>query len=245
MLPALLPMLKSVRIFISYSSEDRKTVGSLKESLEKLGFEVFIAHDDIKPRSEWQEEITRNLKRCDVFTPYLSKDFKNSKWTDQETGIAIAGGKLIISLQVDIPPYGFIGKYQSLKICRKNESGFDFDETAEKIANIIISDKKFKENMKEFAISALLSSGDFIEANTRVKLLKHFEYTDEEINRICEGVLNNSQIYGAFTAQSVLKNIVKKYRDVIKPEIYKEITEALSKGLEYLSPQIRKMLKDT
>lgn len=232
-----------MRIFVSYSNEDRKNVGSLKKSLENLGFEVFIAHDDINPRSEWQEEIIKNLQRCDVFIPYLSNDFKNSKWTDQETGIAFAGDKLIISLQVDVPPYGFIGKYQGLKICLNNYGRFDFDETAEKIANTIITDEKFKEGMKEFAINSLLNSGDFSEANARVKLLKYFEYTKEEINRICEGILKNNQVYAAYKAKNILREILEKYQKIIKPEIYSEITEALSQGLAYLPPHIREMLK--
>ncbi len=108
--------MNSLRIFFSYSIDDKKIVGMLKKQLEFMGFEVFLAHDDIEPSAEWQDEIIKNLKSCDVFIPLLTKSFRESKFTDQETGIAVATDKFIISLQVDFPPYGFIGKKQGLKI---------------------------------------------------------------------------------------------------------------------------------
>lgn len=223
-----IPALKSIRIFFSYSSKDKKTVGSLKDSLEKIGFKVFLAHEDIKPSLEWQNEIVRNLKKCNIFLPFLSKNFGNSKWTDQETGMAIAHGKFIIPLQVDVSPYGFIGKYQSQKLYKSPEGELDFDKTAEEITKIIINDKKFRSDMKEFVISNLINSLHYREANARVKFLEYFEkFTKKEVNRICEGAINNGEIYGAFGAQRVLRKFIDKYRRVIKSENYEMLKELL------------------
>ena len=223
-----IPALKSIRIFFSYSSEDKKTVGSLKDALEKIGFEVFLAHEDIKPGLEWSDEIVRNLKRCDIFIPFLTKKFKNSEWTDQETGMAIAGGKFIIPLQVDMPPYGFIGKYQSQKLCKTPEGELDFDKTTEEITKIIINDERFRSGMKEFVISNLIDSRHYREANARVKLLKYFEeFTDDEVNRIVEGAINNNEIYEAFTAQRILRQFIDKHQKVIEPENYEKLKELL------------------
>jgi hypothetical protein len=231
-----IPALKSIRIFVSYSSEDKKIVGSLKDSLEKIGFEVFLAHEDIKPGLEWPDEIVRNLKSCHIFVPFLTKNFGNSEWTDQETGMAFADGKLIISLQVDVPPYGFIGKKQGLKICKTLEGELDFDRTAEEITKIIINDEKFRSGMKEFVISNLINSQYYREANARVIFLEYFEeFTDEEVNRICEGAINSNEICGAFTAQRVLREFIDKYRKVIKPGNYETLKEALLKG--YVLPK--------
>lgn len=213
-----MPGLKSIRIFLSYSSDDKKTVGSLKDSLEKIGFEVFLAHEDIKPGLEWQLEIIRNLKRCDIFIPFLSKNFENSEWTDQETGVAIADGKLIIPLQVVMLPYGFIGKYQSQKLYKSLKGELDFDKTAEEITKIIINNKRFRSDMKEFVISNLINSQHYREANARVIFIEYFEeFTDEEINRICEGAINNGEIHEAFDAKRILGKLVNKYQKVIKP----------------------------
>jgi hypothetical protein len=138
----------SKSIWIScYSNKDRKAVASLKRCLEGIGFEVFVAHEDMEPRTEWKNEILMNLQTSDVFVPFLPKHFRRSKWVDQETRIAFASSKLIVPLQVDILPYGFIGKYQALKICKasEGESDFDLNETASKITSAIANDGRFKE----------------------------------------------------------------------------------------------------
>ena len=77
--------------------------------MELSGLKAFLAHDDIEPTQEWEGVIIDNLKDCDVFIPLLSENFKESTWTDQETGIAVSEEKLIIPLKIDIDPYGFIG----------------------------------------------------------------------------------------------------------------------------------------
>jgi len=225
-----IPALKSIRIFISYSSEDKKTVGSLKDSLEKIGFEVFLAHEDIKSGSEWEKEIIRNLERCDIFIPFLSKNFESSEWTDQETGVAIANNMLIIPLQVDILPYGFIGKYQAQKLSKSFKGELDFDETAKEITKTIINDKRFGSDMKEFVISSLINSKHWHEANVRVTFLEYFEeLTVEEVNRIVDGAINNLEIYGAFKAQSVLGEFIEKYKKIIPPDNYTKLKELLKR----------------
>jgi len=53
----------------------------------------------------------------------------------------------------------------------------------------------------------------FYEANARAPFLEYFdEFTNEDINRICEGVINNNQVYGAFVARRVLRRFVDKYK---------------------------------
>jgi hypothetical protein len=216
-----------IRIFFSYSNEDKKAVGRLKELLERVGFEVFLAHEDIEPCSEWQTEILKYLKNCDVFIPFLSNNFKNSNWTDQETGIAISLDKFIVSLQVDLPPYGFAGRYQSLKV-HKSKTEIDFDKTTEEITKIIFNNEKFKGIMKEFVINSLINSRDYIEANTRASFLNYFnEFTNEEINRICGGTIENDQVYGAFRARRVLRYLIDRYKKFIDPEKYKKLKELL------------------
>ena len=108
-------------IFFSYSTKDKTIIARLKDSLEQYGFEVFVAHDKgaIEPAVEWQNDIIDNIKKCDIFIPFITKNFKESEWADQETGMAIINEKFILPLGVDSYPYGFIGKIQSLKVNKK------------------------------------------------------------------------------------------------------------------------------
>src|SRR5208282_6463612 len=101
-----------------YHHNARKTAIRVKDSLSVLGMDVFLAHEDLEPSVEWQKEILRALKKCDVFIPLLTRSFHSSLWTDQETGIAVARGKVILPVRFSVLPYGFIGKFQALKARR-------------------------------------------------------------------------------------------------------------------------------
>lgn len=109
-----------IKIFISYSSKDKNISGYIKAYFDYYyGFEVFIAHSDLEGGCQWEESIKNNLKNCDFFIPLISKHFKLSEFTDQETGMAIAFDKKIILIKLGkISPYGFIAKYQGLP-CKK------------------------------------------------------------------------------------------------------------------------------
>ncbi len=101
----------SVDVFISHSYEDRKLAGTIKEALARYGVKAFIAHEDIDPTVEWQDAILQALKNCKALIALLTHNFESSKWTDQELGVAVAFGKFIVPISVELVPYGFIGKY--------------------------------------------------------------------------------------------------------------------------------------
>jgi len=50
----------------------------------------------------------------DSFVALLTGGFHDSLWTDQEVGFAFGRGVPIISVKLEIAPYGFIGKFQAL-----------------------------------------------------------------------------------------------------------------------------------
>ena len=77
-------------IFLSHKAEVKKEVQALKDGLEEYGVEAFLAHSDIFPGTEWQEEILGALEEMDAFVPVLTKGFNDSPWTDQEVGFAIS-----------------------------------------------------------------------------------------------------------------------------------------------------------
>jgi gas vesicle structural protein len=74
----------------------------LKDCLTEYGLDVFLAHEDIAQSAAWVQTILAELKAADVFLPLLTDNFPGSKFTDQETGLAVAGDKLTIPLKVHI-----------------------------------------------------------------------------------------------------------------------------------------------
>ena len=68
---------RKLRVFLSYSSIEQKLAGEIKRGLELLDFEVFLAHEDIEPAIEWQEEIIKQLIESDIFLPIINDNFKD------------------------------------------------------------------------------------------------------------------------------------------------------------------------
>ena len=89
-----------LEVFLSYSHKDKEKAALVKNLLQILGLEAFMAHEDIKPTAEWENFITQKLKQCSVFVPILTKNFHESGWTDQESGAAIIRDMEIIPVSL-------------------------------------------------------------------------------------------------------------------------------------------------
>ena len=104
-----------LRFFISHSHVDKVKAAELKEHLESLGAQAFVAHEDIKPTLHWQHEMRDALESMHVLVALLTKDFRKSKWTDQEVGYAISSTVPVIPIRMEVSPYGFMGEVQALR----------------------------------------------------------------------------------------------------------------------------------
>lgn len=101
---------KSIKLFISYSTEDKLIAAKIKGILMSFGIKCFMAHDDIEISEEWKLRILNELNEADIFIPLLSDNFKSSDWCSQESGIACYRNILFIPLTINkkIQPYGFM-----------------------------------------------------------------------------------------------------------------------------------------
>lgn len=102
------------RVFLSHKSEVKKETSALRDELRLFGISCFVAHVDIHPTKEWQDEIENALASMDGFVALMTEGFHDSNWTDQEVGYAVARGVPIIAVRLGKDPYGFIGKFQGL-----------------------------------------------------------------------------------------------------------------------------------
>lgn len=213
-----------VNVFLSYSTVDGELAGRIKNELESFGLSVFMAHEDINPSEEWQKTILENIEDCDVFMSLLTQEFKESDWTDQETGIAFVNGKVIIPIKVDIDPYGFIGKFQALRLNRSN-----IPDGAKTIVNTILDKDELKEKMVDSLIERFVDSWSYDDAGIKAELLLKLDgLTQKRIERIVEGTLENRQIYEANTARRSLRPLFSKYEKMISPEVLAKIEELFS-----------------
>ena len=208
--------LGTILVFVSYSSDDKILAGRIKRILEGYGLSVFLAHDDIPPLREWQEEISKNLDKCDVFIPILTGSFCTSEWTDQEVGIAYGLKKLIIPFKVDTAPYGFISKIQACKLDVENPV-----RTCKKIINVL-KDNGFSERVFDCLLRDLESAPTFDYAKETVKELTEYENLNkEQINQIIRIAIRNNQFRLSRKGSKFLESLTKKYASVIDPFLLK------------------------
>jgi hypothetical protein len=80
------------RLFISHLAVHKKWASELQEALLQFGICGFVAHSDIEPTTEWQDQIETALSTCDALVALLHDKFHESKWTDQEVEFAMGRG---------------------------------------------------------------------------------------------------------------------------------------------------------
>jgi len=199
--------------FLSYNSKDKVIAGRVKVCLEQYGVSVFLAHSDLEGGAQWEREIINRIRTCDVFLPFLSSQFKQSQWTDQEAGVAIASSRVIIPLSVKgVKPHGFLARYQAVEFNLEA-----LDQSCRKVLSAMKNNKKLREKVQNSFIESFVRSDSFIEANQKSELLEDLgPYSGKQVSRILQGYLQNSQIHQATTASRRVRDFLSKHRKLIR-----------------------------
>jgi hypothetical protein len=175
------------RVFLSHKMEVKKETSELKDRLKLFGISCFVAHEDIHPTKEWQDEIENALHTMDSFVALLTDGFHDSLWTDQEVGLAFGRGVPIISVKLGQNPYGFIGKFQALT-CNWENAPFE-------ILKILIK----KEPMLNAYINAVQNCQSYDNGNKLAEILPFIEtLSKSQIKKFINAFNNNSQVKDSF-----------------------------------------------
>jgi len=210
----------SIAAFLSHSHEDRKLASALKIEFSRYGIDTFIAHEDLAPSVEWEKHILRMLKKCKLFFALITESFVKSDWTDQETGFALAHAKVIVPLSMGITPYGFIGRFQAQKIREP------LSETCWNVVRTLTEHSKIGHAVRLGAIDRFLESHNFDSANIFAPYLAKLKpFSEDELTRIVKGSIENSQIYGGFTARDVVRKLIREQADLVDTKLTKRFEE--------------------
>ncbi len=178
------------KLFVSHLASFKITIGILKAELEKYGISSFVAHEDIEPTKQWQDEIEKGLFSMDAFCAVLMPGFKESNWTDQEIGVAVGRNVLIIPLRRGLDPYGFIGKYQGFQAIGKN-----IGQVAEGIFEIISSNDKTKAKYINILVELLLLSNTANQGIERLNALKKIkDLSLEKVEYLQDKIIENENL---------------------------------------------------
>lgn len=194
------------RLFLSHSSKNRLIASQIQKASIKFAISVFVAHEDIEPTKEWQNEIELALSSMDSLAALLTDDFKESNWCDQEVGIAIGRKVLIIPIRSGIDPYGFVGKYQGIASNKKTP-----EHLCEEIYNILLNNDQTRSTITNAIVNKICNSGNFAESKDTVALLKNASdnITPEMINKLITATKVNRQVSDSFGVVDKINSIIK------------------------------------
>lgn len=189
-----------LRFFISHRDIHKVEAKKLGASLTSYGISSFVAHDSIQAMSTWKHEIMKALKTMDACICFITKDFYESEWTNQEIGYALARGVPIYLYSVDgSDPKGFKLDTQAIK------TGFS------SLVNCIKQDFLGTPKLKKIFIDnfADAKDGNWDHAKNMFFDLVGLEFNNEEIEAIVEAI-NTKAKYN--------NQLLTILNDKIKPE---------------------------
>jgi hypothetical protein len=204
------------RLFISHTNAHRAFCGNLRNELLNAGIDAFVAHDQIEPTQQWQDEIETALATCDALAAVLTEDFVNSKWCDQEVGFAVARGLVIVPLSLGgVNPHGFVGKYQ-----RMNAEEDELPQSvADKLIDLLARHEKTSKKMARQIVLRYANSYSFDNARSNFARLKEIpkEFWTPELAQLAEDAPHsNSQIDQAVTRTGQdMSKALTKYLDSV------------------------------
>lgn len=195
------------KLFLSHISEFKKETAELQQSLLSYGITSFVAHEDIEPTKEWQDEIEIALKTMDGLASLLTPGFHESKWTDQEVGVAIGRSVPIISIRYGLNPYGFIGKYQGLQ-----GSGKNLKQISKEILMILLNKENSQQKMVHGLVHSFIESESFEESKEKIGLIEEAPYLSTELLQSLENsIKENRQIRNSWGVPESIKALKKKF----------------------------------
>lgn len=195
------------RLFISHLATHKEWASRLQEALLRYGISGFVAHSDIEPTTQWQDQIETALSTCDALVALLHERFHDSKWTDQEIGFAMGRAVPVFSVRLGETPYGFIGRFQAFNAIKEEPW-----ELAEELFESYRKNKQTKRRMAEVLVTLFEQSGSFAEAKERIGYLEGIDDFDSIFGkRILSAAESNGQINGSWGVHARVEKLAKKW----------------------------------
>jgi hypothetical protein len=189
-----------LRLFLSHVSRHKAKVARLKDELLKYGVSAFVAHEDIEPNLEWQNEISLALRSMHALAALVTDDFHSSNWTDQELGWALGRGVPVLPVRLGADPYGFVGKIQAVSGTLE-----DVPSLALNIVKALLRSDLIRGHMKRALVEAFECSDSFATAKLVKNVLVTVEdFSEDEKERIRQACKMNSQVSGSFGVASAI-----------------------------------------
>lgn len=197
-----------IRLFISHRDAHKRYAFELAETLYAFGISSFVAHETIEATKEWRKEIMNGLETMEAMLVFLTDDFAESPFTNQEVGYALGRGVPIISIKLQSrDPPGFIAHEQALR----GSLGQADEDTAIRVQRLLAAKLSRQDRLQTSTIAAFVSSPSWADTTQRFdRMAKLVEkLTDAELKMIQEGFAANDQLHFATYLQNKSDRLVR------------------------------------
>ena len=197
------------RLFLTHKADHKQRASQFKVAMEYYGVSCFVAHEDIEPTKEWQAEIERALFSMDALVALLTEDFADSRWTDQEVGVAFGRQVPIIPIRLGTDPYGFIGKYQAVNGGTKTQR-----KLAKEVYDLMWSKPDLVPPLTAGLVARFEDSKNYDQSNTLMQILMERVKTapPDLIERLEQAPEKNRQVRESNAVKSGLPGLVRRLR---------------------------------
>lgn len=178
------------RLFLSHLASFKAQTSHLQTALRKYAISSFVAHEDIEPTREWQDEIEAALQTMDALAAILMPGFQESKWCDQEVGFAVGRDSLVIPIRKGLDPYGFIGKLQGIQAQSKT-----IGEVAAAVFTTLVKSPKTQNKILHALSGAISNATTSEEGIEKVSILKSLDSIPVEVlENLKQQIVDNNRL---------------------------------------------------
>ncbi len=128
------PTTARLQVFLSHSTEDRAHVALVRQQIDALGIDVYLAEHDPKPGTSIAQKIDVALRRSHAVVVLITTTSVSSAYVQQEVGLARAYGKPLVPIvetSVDKARLGILTELEWLEL--------DLSRPADAMAKVIAS----------------------------------------------------------------------------------------------------------
>lgn len=191
----------SIRLFISHIDTVKVDAHKLASELKKYGIDSFVSHDDIEPDEDWQREIEKALVSMDAMLAFISDDFFESAWTNQEIGYALGRAIPVISIKLEkTDPKGFIRNRQAIP--------GNIDNLFQNVRQVNLAIRKRLANSPRYrrlVLERFICAGNFREAKDAFEDLKTLsDVKDDEVTQLVRAFNDNDQLHNCWAVKNGL-----------------------------------------
>ncbi|ARU44923.1 hypothetical protein CCB81_12530 [Armatimonadetes bacterium Uphvl-Ar2] len=164
------------RLFLSHSSSDKSFATRLKDALSPVNINVFVAHEDIEPNLEWQNEIKLALSSCHALLYLASPKANTSVWCQQEVGWALGRGVFVTSYKLKYDPVGFASPLQGWKSARH-----DLPTVRRELLTMLAKEDRTEPALRIPLVQVLLDADTAGKAIYALEFLNYVKALDKDI----------------------------------------------------------------